>query len=155
METLDIGKVARRTGLSPATLRFYEDKGLIAPIGRRGLRRLYPAAILQRLALISLGRAAGFSLDEMATMLPHGRKPRIDKARLLAKVAEIESLMRKLSTVRRGLLHALECEAPDFMSCPHFQRVLAAVERHPPPPAPIKGKGPTVRRKTLRLGEGF
>jgi DNA-binding transcriptional MerR regulator len=154
METLDIGKVARHAGLSPATLRFYEEKGLITPSGRSGLRRVYPAAVLQRLALISLGRAAGFSLDDMAAMLPHGREPRIDKARLSAKVAEIDLLMRKLSTIRRGLLHALECKVSDFMACPHFQRVLAAARRHPLPPAPLKGKGPARRPKLRRLGEG-
>ena len=150
METLDIGDVARRAGLSPSTLRFYEDKGLIAPNGRCGLRRVYPASVLQRLALISLGRAAGFSLGEMATMLPHGSKPKIDKTKLAAKVAEIDSLIRKLSTARRGLQHALECEAPDFMACPHFQRVLAAAARQPPSPAPIKVKGPADRTSLNR-----
>jgi DNA-binding transcriptional MerR regulator len=155
MNTLDIGDVARRAGLSPSTLRFYENKGLIAPSGRSGLRRVYPAAVLQRLALVALGRAAGFSLDEMAAMLPQGHKPKIDKARIAAKVAEIDLLIRKLSAARRGLQHALECEAPDFMACPHFLRVLAAAERQPPPPAPIKGRGPAVRRRTRRFREGF
>lgn len=41
MKLLDIAEVARRTGLPPSTLRFYEEKGLIASIGRRGLRRLF------------------------------------------------------------------------------------------------------------------
>jgi DNA-binding transcriptional MerR regulator len=146
METLDIGEVARRTGLSPSTLRFYEDQGLIAPNGRRGLRRVYPASVLQRLALISLGRAAGFSLAEMATMLPQSGNPKIDKTRLAAKVVEIDLLIRRLSTARRGLQHALECEAPDFMACPHFQRVLAAAERQPLPATPSKVKGLAARR---------
>jgi DNA-binding transcriptional MerR regulator len=146
MQTLDIGEVACRAGLSPSALRFYEDKGLIAPNGRRGLRRVYSADVLQRLALISLGRAAGFSLDEMARMLPHGRKPNIDKARLAAKVAEIDLLMRRLATARRGLQHALECEAPDFMACPQFQRVLAAAGRRSLPPVALKSKESVVRR---------
>jgi len=147
METpdIDIGEVARRTGLSPATLRFYEHKGLIAPSGRSGLRRVYSAAVLQRLALVSLGRAAGFSLDEMAAMLPRGRKPKIDKARLAAKIADIDGLVRRLSVARRGLQHALACEHPDFMACEHFQRILAATERRPPPPAPVEMKGPATR----------
>jgi len=60
---LDIAEVAQRSAVPAATLRFYEEKGLIASTGRRGLRRLFDADVLQRLALIALGRAAGFSLD--------------------------------------------------------------------------------------------
>jgi DNA-binding transcriptional MerR regulator len=68
---LDITEVAQRSGLPASTLRFYEEKRLIASIGRRGLRRLFDPGVLESLALISLGRAARFSLDEM-TRLPEG-----------------------------------------------------------------------------------
>ena len=64
MRDLDIGEVARRSGVSAAALRFYEEKGLIEAVGRRGLRRLFDPGVLERLALIALGQAAGFSLDE-------------------------------------------------------------------------------------------
>ena len=63
MRELDIGQVSQRAGLPVSTLRLYEEKGLIAPIGRRGLRRQFDAGVLQRLALIAPGRTAGFSLD--------------------------------------------------------------------------------------------
>jgi len=144
---LDIGEVAKSAGVTPATLRFYEQKRLLAPCGRSGLRRRYPKAVLERLALIALGRAAGFSLDELASMLPLGGKPRIDKTRLAAKVAEIDELMRKLSAVRDGLQHAIGCDAPDFMSCPHFRRVLTAAQRRPLPPAPMRAAEPPGRRR--------
>lgn len=65
MIKLDIAEVAQRSGVPASTLRFYEEKGLIASSGRRGLRRQFDAGVLDRLALIALGRAAGFSLDEM------------------------------------------------------------------------------------------
>lgn len=55
---MDISEVARRSGVPASTLRFYEEKGLIASTGRRGLRRLFPANVLERLALIALGRSA-------------------------------------------------------------------------------------------------
>ena len=42
MKDLDIVEVSRRTGVPASTLRYYEEKGLIASIGRRGLRRLIP-----------------------------------------------------------------------------------------------------------------
>ncbi|ETD54036.1 hypothetical protein X778_09515, partial [Pseudomonas aeruginosa VRFPA07] len=68
MRQLDIGEVARRSGVPASTLRYYEEKGLIASSGRHGLRRLFDAGVLERLALIGLGRAAGLSLDEIAGM---------------------------------------------------------------------------------------
>ena len=59
MKPLDITEVARRAGVPASTLRFYEEKGLIASIGRSGLRRLFDARVLERLAFIALGRASG------------------------------------------------------------------------------------------------
>ena len=65
--------MVRRSGVPASTLRFYEEKGLIASTGRRGLRRLFEPGVLERLALIALGQAAGFSLDEIALMFGPGR----------------------------------------------------------------------------------
>jgi DNA-binding transcriptional MerR regulator len=122
---LDIGQVARRAGVPVSTLRFYEEKGLIASSGRRGLRRVFEAGVLERLALISLGRTAGFALDEVAPMLgPDG--PRIDRQRLLIKADELDRAIRQLTAVRDGLRHAAACRAPSHMECPTFQRILAA-----------------------------
>ena len=75
---MDITEVTERSGVPASTLRFYEEKGLIASIGRRGLHRLFDPGVLERLALIALGRAAGFSLDEIALMFADGR-PRLDR----------------------------------------------------------------------------
>jgi len=47
---LDIAEVAQRSGIPASTLRFYEEKGLIASRGRRGLRRLFDSGVLDRLA---------------------------------------------------------------------------------------------------------
>jgi DNA-binding transcriptional MerR regulator len=58
----DIAEVAKLSDVPASTLRFYEEKGLIASNGRRGLRRLFDAGVLERLALIALGRTAGFRL---------------------------------------------------------------------------------------------
>lgn len=125
MRNLDIGEVARRSGVSAATLRFYEEKGLIATVGRHGLRRLFAANVLERLALIALGRAAGFSLDEIARMFtPDG--PRIDRQMLAAKADELDGTIRELTAMRDGLRHAAACRAPSNMECPTFRRILQA-----------------------------
>ncbi len=54
---------------------------LIRSVGRHGLRRLFDPSVLERLALIGLGRAAGFSLDEIGAMLTADGRQRIDRAK--------------------------------------------------------------------------
>jgi DNA-binding transcriptional MerR regulator len=125
---LDITEVAERSGVPASTLRFYEEKGLIASVGRRGLRRLFDPRVMERLALIALGRAAGFSLDEIALMFTPDGRPRIDRQMLTAKAEELDKTIRKLSTVRDGLRHAVACRAPSHMECPTFRRIMRAAE---------------------------
>src|SRR5690348_3644748 len=126
MKDLDIGEVAQRSGVPVSTLRFYEDKGLIASIGRRGLRRQFNARVLERLALIALGRSAGFSLDEIALMFAPDGKPRIDRRVLSTKAEELDRTIRELTAIRDGLRHAAACPAPSHMECPTFRRLLRA-----------------------------
>ncbi len=123
---MDINEVVRASGVPASTLRFYEEKGLIASAGRRGLRRTFEPRVVERLALIALGRAAGFSLDEIARMfMPDGR-PKIDRQVLAGKADELERTIRKLSAMRDGLRHAAACPAPNHMECPTFRRLMSA-----------------------------
>ncbi|MDP9602337.1 MerR family transcriptional regulator [Variovorax gossypii] len=126
MKQLDIAEVAQRSGVPASTLRYYDEKGLIAPIGRQGLRRVFDANVLERLALIALGRAAGFSLDEIARMFGPNGQPRIDRLMLAAKADELDRTIRNLSAMRDGLRHAAVCRAPSHMECPTFRRILGA-----------------------------
>ena len=116
----------RCSGLPASTLRFYEEKRLIASIGRRGLRRVFDPSVLERLALIALGRSAGFSLDEIALMFAPDGRPRIDRQMLAAKAEELDRTIRNLTEMRDGLRHAAACRAPRHMECPTFRRLLRA-----------------------------
>ena len=122
---MDIGEVAKRAGLPASTLRFYEEKGLIESAGRRGLRRQFNPDVLERLALVALGRAAGLSLDEIARMLAGGGSPRIDRRLLADKARQVDRKIRRLSAVRDGLRHAAACPARSHMECPTFRRLLS------------------------------
>ena len=126
MRDLDIAEVAQRSGVPASTLRFYEEKGLIASIGRRGLRRLFDPQVLERLALIALGRAAGFALHEIALMFAPDGRPRIDRQMLAAKADDLDRTIRRLGAMRDGLRHAAACRAPTHMECPTFRRILRA-----------------------------
>jgi DNA-binding transcriptional MerR regulator len=123
---LDITDVARQSGVPASTLRFYEEKGLITSTGRRGLRRLFDPGVLERLAMIALGRAAGFSLDEIARMFAPDGRPSIDRKMLAARADELDATIRKLSAMRDGLRHAAACPARRHIECPTFQRMLRA-----------------------------
>ena len=126
MKSLDIAEVARQAGVPASTLRYYEEKGLIASIGRRGMRRVFDAGVLERLAMIALGRAAGFSLDDIAQMFSPQGQPQIDRQMLAAKADELDRTIRKLTAMRDGLRHAAVCPAPSHMECPTFKRILRA-----------------------------
>ena len=124
MRDLDIGEVAQRAGIPASTLRFYEEKGLVASTGRRGLRRQFDRDVLERLALIALGQSAGFSLDEIARMFAPGGRLQIEREMLTSKAADLDITIRKLSAMRDRLRHAAACRAPSHMECPTFRRLM-------------------------------
>lgn len=129
MKLLDIVEVGQKARLPASTLRYYEEKRLIASIGRRGLRRLFHPAVLERLTLIGLGRAAGFSLDQIAAMFAADGRPRIDRKALSAKADELDRTIRELAAMRDGLRHAAACKAPSHLECPKFRRMMQAAAR--------------------------
>jgi DNA-binding transcriptional MerR regulator len=131
---LDIAEVAQRSGVAASTLRFYEEKGLIASVGRRGLRRLFAPGVLERLAFIALGQSAGFSLEEIALMFAPDGRPRLDRRMLTAKAGELDRTIARLSAMRDSLRHAAACPAPSHMECPRFRRHLqsAGEAKHRP-----------------------
>src|SRR5688572_16092277 len=121
---MDIAEVARRSGIPASALRYYEEKGLIASTGRSGLRRVFGPDVIDRLALIALGSAAGLSLDEIGRMFMRDGRPRVDRGLLSAKAEEVDRTIRKLTAVRDGLRHAAACRAPDHLECPTFRRLM-------------------------------
>lgn len=128
---IDIGDVARRSGLAPSALRFYERKGLIAAVARNGLRRAYQPDVLDRLALIAAARASGFSLAEISDLLAAGPLDGRLHARLAAKADELDDRIDRLTAMRNGLRHAAACEHDLVTECPQFRAfVRAAVTSH-------------------------
>ena len=146
---MDITEVARRSGVPASTLRFYEEKRLIASIGRHGLRRLFDPGVVERLALIALGRKAGFTLDEIARMFGPDGRPRIDRQMLADKARELDRTIRRLRAIRRTLLHAAACPAPSHLECPTFRRLLRAAAS-----GSIGAPAKNASRRLSRRGSG-
>ncbi len=123
---MDISEVARRAGVPASTLRYYEKRGLIASMGPQGVRRRFEPGVLDQLALVALGQAAGLSLDEIQSMLSSSGGPRIDRQLLAAKADSIDTTIRQLRAMSRGLRHAAACRAASHAQCPTFQGLLKA-----------------------------
>lgn len=144
---LDISEVARRSGLPASTLRYYEARGLIASVGRRGLHRLFEPEVLERLGLISLGRTAGFTLEEIAHMFAPDGRPRIDRARVSARADEPDRTIRRMAALSDVLRHVAACAAPSHMECPTFRRMVreAGADRPSPGRKPAASRAPGRR----------
>ncbi len=144
MELLDIGEVSARSGVKPSALRYYEETGLISSVSRHGLRRQFPQEVLLRLKLISMGKTAGFSLDEIAGIFGRNGVPVLPRVVLRQKADEIDRQIHKLSALRDTLRHVADCPAPSHMECPSFRRLVEAAGRSGI--AVAKKKTATVRR---------
>ncbi|HEY5793627.1 MAG TPA: helix-turn-helix domain-containing protein [Bosea sp. (in: a-proteobacteria)] len=149
MPLLDIGEVARRSGVPPSTLRYYEEIGLIRSEGRRGLRRQFDADVLLKLSLIGLGKTAGFSLEEIAGMFGQNGQPDIPRERLRVRADELQRQILGLRMLRDALRHVADCPAPTHLECPTFRSLLKTAARrslvyHPSQPAEIQ---PAPRRR--------
>ena len=110
---MDIADVAKRTGVPASTLRYYQKIGLLESLAGHGQRRQFAADVEDRLALIALGQAAGFSLDEVGAMLVDLR---VDRQMLVARADEIDAQVKRLQAMSKGLRHAAECPERDHLA---------------------------------------
>ena len=101
IETLEIGDVSDRTGLSHRALRFYEARGLVKPLRGAGGRRVYGPGELARLNAVVALKRAGFSLAEIGRTLS-GRHADL-AALVAAQVADLDHRLGELTSAR-GLL---------------------------------------------------
>ena len=121
---IGIGEVVRRSGVPASTLRYYEERGLISCVRRRGLARVFSTTVLEQLALIAVCRSAGFSLEEILLMFAPDGRPSPNRTMLAAKADELDATIRRLVSMRDDLRHAAACPAPSHLECPSFRRVL-------------------------------
>ena len=138
---LDISEVRSRTGLPASALHYYERHGLIRSVERAGLRRLYEAETIDRLAVIALCQRAGLRLEEIAELLAGGGGP-APKDLLQAKRVDVVAQIAALQTIERGLTHALGCPSSKVLRCEHFRADLEAV-------LPVKPKARAPRGSSL------
>lgn len=102
--------------------------GLIQSIGRKGLRRQYAPKIINKLNIISLGRIAGLSLNEITTMFNESNQLTIDRNLLAQKASDIDLNIKRLKAIRDSLNHVASCPQSDHLECPSFQKLMKSVK---------------------------
>jgi MerR family transcriptional regulator, redox-sensitive transcriptional activator SoxR len=113
MDELAIGEVARRTGLQPSALRYYESIGLLPPPARSSGRRIYRQDTLGRIRLIQVAKRAGFTMAEIQTLFD-GFAPETPPAArwqelATGKLAELDQLAAAIEQMRGILRIGMEC----------------------------------------------
>ncbi len=121
MDQLGIGDLARQTGLNPSAIRYYERMGLLPEPARLNGRRRYDARILKRLAIVRMAQEAGFTIEEIGTLVggfPEGTPPG-DRWRELTqrKLPEVDALIGRMLNVREVLEDNLQCDCLTLDTC--------------------------------------
>lgn len=115
-----IGQAAKRCGVRPSALRYYESVGLLPDLPRSSGRRTYDAAAMQRLSVIQLAKRAGFSIREIRTLVrgPHGTSPS-ERWKDLAhrKLRDLDSMVEQANEMRRILLRGIKCRCATLDEC--------------------------------------
>ena len=123
MAEISINQVTQQTGIRPSTLRYYDEIGLLRPIGRVSGRRQYDESVLQRLALIQTGQQAGFTLAELGVLLNNvldsesgdagvGWHELVDR-----KLQEMNERLRNIESMKRLLEDIMDCDDASLAEC--------------------------------------
>lgn len=126
---LDIAEVSDRSGISPSGLRYYEKRKLIEAVARNGLRRQYEPTVLQELALINLAKSAGFSLDEIGSVLRRPGTTVLPRDALVDKAGMLEEQAERLVNLAKMLRHVADCPHQDHFECSRFKKLLKVATR--------------------------
>ncbi|HXQ65572.1 MAG TPA: Cu(I)-responsive transcriptional regulator [Alphaproteobacteria bacterium] len=129
---MNIGAVAKETGVSSKTIRFYESVGLI-PRARRssGGYRLYDQADVARLGFIHRARRLGFSVEEVSALLAlwqdRSRASSEVKHLAIRHIAALDDRIAQLQAIRRMLSRLVDaCRGDARAECPILEGLAGA-----------------------------
>jgi MerR family redox-sensitive transcriptional activator SoxR len=121
MSELSIGEVARRTGIRPSALRYYEEMGLLPRTPRTGGRRRYGEQAVRMVEVLRFAQQAGFTLDEIRKLFHRfdAKAPLGARWRLLAeaKLRELDELQARIVGMRRAIEQGLACGCMRIEDC--------------------------------------
>jgi len=122
MEELTISQVARRAGIRPSAIRYYESSGVLPTPRRASGRRRYDTSVLQRLAVIQLAQEAGITIAEIKRLFYDFEAGLPASARWQAlakhKLAEVDALIARAQRMKRLLEECLlRCQCLSLDEC--------------------------------------
>lgn len=131
---MKIGELAAHSGLAQSRIRFYEASGLIQAQRQSNGYREYAPQTLRLLGVITAAQSAGFTLDEIRSLLPGAGPGQWNHeellAKLRAKIAEMTALQKRLRDNKARLLAVIEQieNKPAELQCgEHAERVMASI----------------------------
>lgn len=121
MRAMTIGEVARRAGVRPTAIRYWEGEGVLPPPRRAGGQRRYDEAVLARLAVVRLAQEVGFSVAEMRALVEgfDAEGVAAERWRALAerKLGEVDALIARAEETKRVLAESLRCGCVTLDAC--------------------------------------
>jgi DNA-binding transcriptional MerR regulator len=145
------GALAKRAGISPDTLRFYERRGLLPrpPRDANGYRR-YPADALQRVTMIQRALDAGFTLEDLGRILPQrdagGAPCRQVFAIASLRLRELDDRIAALTDLRTRIRRVVARWQRTLDRTPAGARARLLETLAEAPPAPLTRFRSSVRR---------
>ncbi|MBY9067636.1 MerR family transcriptional regulator [Hyphomonas sp. WL0036] len=132
---MQIGELAKRSGITHSRIRFYESIGLLKSVSRRSNGyRSYPPEALLLLDLIASAQKAGFSLDEIKSLIPPDLQNWEHDALIGAlkrKISEIEALQARLARSKfhlMGLIREIEAKSEGLDCSENASRLIARMQ---------------------------
>ena len=111
---MTIGQVARESGFTASSIRYYEQAGVLPKAVRVAGKRHYDPSMIERLAVVERAKACGFSLEETRRLFYGFREgtPPSERWQPLArrKIAELDELAAKIAATRELLQRSCACK---------------------------------------------
>ncbi len=121
-DMITISELARRTGVAPSALRFYEERGLIWSVRNSSGHRRFQRATARRVAFILFAQRLGFTLEEIKRELDKLPKDRVPTGEDWNRLSEIwqrrvEERIAELERLRVGLTECIGCGCLSLDRC--------------------------------------
>lgn len=135
MTKMNIGEVARASGLPAKTIRYYEDIGLIRPFRQENGYRVFDSRHLNKLRFLQRARSLGFSVDECRSLLALYEDEQRTSAEVKKiarqRLADIEKKMAELTSMRAVLVHLMKhCHGDNRPQCPILDSLSGDGQAH-------------------------
>ena len=115
-DLLPIGEVAKNSGISVSAVRYYEEIGVISSATRVGGKRRFDRATIGRVSFIRRAQEAGFSLEEIGTILDD--ETGIWRVLVDDKLIELIERRDRLDTMISTPAEIRECGCGAVAACP-------------------------------------